>query len=79
MCGGGPSVCTSPRFTRLGWVHKVTLPWRDFVIQKKMLFTRVFILRDVPNEVYQSLDAVGGDEKWWEVIYFDYLFSFVLP
>lgn len=26
------------------------------------------IFREVPNEVYRSLDSVGGDEKWWEVI-----------
>ncbi|KAK4576643.1 hypothetical protein RGQ29_027264 [Quercus rubra] len=25
-------------------------------------------LRDVPNEVYQSLDAVGKDENWWEAV-----------
>ncbi|XP_062169933.1 plant intracellular Ras-group-related LRR protein 6 isoform X1 [Alnus glutinosa] len=25
-------------------------------------------LRDVPNEVYQNLNAVGGDEKWWEAV-----------
>ncbi|XP_024023076.1 plant intracellular Ras-group-related LRR protein 6 isoform X2 [Morus notabilis] len=25
-------------------------------------------LRDVPNEVYRSLDAVGDDEKWWEAV-----------
>lgn len=24
--------------------------------------------RDVPDEVYQSLDAVGDGEKWWEVV-----------
>lgn len=24
--------------------------------------------REVPNEVYKILEAVGGDEKWWEVI-----------
>lgn len=25
-------------------------------------------LREVPDEVYRSLDAVGGDEKWWEAV-----------
>ncbi|GMY31758.1 plant intracellular Ras-group-related LRR protein 6 [Fagus crenata] len=25
-------------------------------------------VRDVPNEVYQSLDSVGKDEKWWEAV-----------
>lgn len=25
-------------------------------------------LRDVPNEVYRSLDAVGDDDKWWEAV-----------
>nr|GMD84083.1 plant intracellular Ras-group-related LRR protein 6 isoform X1 [Ipomoea batatas] len=25
-------------------------------------------LREVPDEVYQSLDAVSGDEKWWEAV-----------
>ncbi|KAI3466127.1 hypothetical protein Pfo_022790 [Paulownia fortunei] len=25
-------------------------------------------LREVPDEVYKSLDAVGGDEKWWEAV-----------
>ncbi|KAK6132678.1 hypothetical protein DH2020_033561 [Rehmannia glutinosa] len=24
--------------------------------------------REVPDEVYKSLDAVGGDEKWWEAV-----------
>lgn len=24
--------------------------------------------RDVPDEVYRSLDAVGDGEKWWEVV-----------
>jgi hypothetical protein len=43
-----------------------------------MLFTRVCILRDVPNEVYQNLNAVGGDEKWWEVIYFEFFSLFPL-
>ncbi|KAJ7948631.1 Plant intracellular Ras-group-related LRR protein [Quillaja saponaria] len=25
-------------------------------------------LKEVPNEVYQSLDALGQDEKWWEAV-----------
>lgn len=26
--------------------------------------------REVPDEVYKSLDAVKEDEKWWEVLSF---------
>lgn len=40
--------------------------------------TVCFCIREVPDEVYKSLDAVGEGENWWEVIinipYFRYLF-----
>ncbi|XP_047318000.1 plant intracellular Ras-group-related LRR protein 6-like isoform X2 [Impatiens glandulifera] len=25
-------------------------------------------LSEVPNEVYKSMDAIGGSEKWWETV-----------
>lgn len=39
------------------------LHWKDFHI-----FCINSDYREVPDEVYKILDAVGGDEKWWEVI-----------
>lgn len=33
-----------------------------------------FRIREVPNEVYKSLDAIGEGENWWEVHYVIILF-----
>lgn len=45
-----------------------------------MLMMISFINRHVPDEIYRSLDAVGDEEKWWEVvilIIFTLLISFI--
>ena len=35
----------------------------------------IFFIREVPEQVYKSLDAVGEGENWWEV--FVYILSFL--
>lgn len=32
-----------------------------------LVFHVLNLLREVPNEVYSNLEAVGADDKWWEV------------
>lgn len=33
--------------------------------------------REVPDEVYRSLDAIGEGEKWWEVFFIPFLTCFI--
>lgn len=63
----------SPRFANLrfyGWDSV----WFAFYISLHIVtecnrFPPHFVCRrEVPNEVYKILEALGGDEKWWEVI-----------
>lgn len=42
-----------------------------------MIFLRILCVliagcREVPDEVYNMLETVGGDEKWWEVSAVDF-------
>lgn len=43
-----------------------------YIWNTKVLFSCFLVYdlryREVPDEVYKIMDAVGGDEKWWEVI-----------
>lgn len=34
------------------------------------LISNTLLIRYVPDEVYKSVNAVGEDEKWWEVNFF---------
>lgn len=39
----------------------------------------IICIREVPNEVYKSLDAIGEGENWWEVWFslFSFLFTLI--